>query len=73
VGKKGNKRGQIGKIERYPGEGERAAYSPPQTSFSPTPIFFCFFPQCGAWSPATKVLLWLGLDVLFCPFKVIKG
>ena len=50
LGEKGKKRGQIRKIS--------TSESPPQTTsrfvsladlfFSPTPIFFSFFPQCGA-------------------------
>ena len=57
LGEKGKKRAQIRKIS--------ASESPPQTTsrlvsladlcFSPTPIFFSFFPQCGVWTQARTV------------------
>ena len=59
---KGKKRGQIEKIslaERLPGalfpfpEYLSADFARLFFFFSPTLIFFTFFPQCGAWSEAT--------------------
>ena len=69
VGGKGKKRGQIGKIRRYRrakrverwiGEGERAPpFSLPRLPLSSlrSPIFFSFFPQCGAWSQAKAIFV----------------